>query len=159
MGHKKQLIFLLFLNFVFCSEKCVAKLLRNDKISNCSLALYYLIALKKMLCCVETSKQLLNVNSSMSFRQINFLLVFSLVSTQLNSVNCIKEENGSVLSVAVIGAGVSGLCSAKHAIAQGLNVTIFEQSEEIGGIWYYTDEVGKDQYGVDIHTSMYRELR
>lgn len=100
----------------------------------------------------------------MSFPQINIVLVFGLVSTQLNSINCInaipfKEENGSVLSVAVIGAGVSGLCSAKHAIAQGLNVTIFEQSEQIGGIWYYTDEVGKDQYGVDIHTSMYQELR
>lgn len=71
----------------------------------------------------------------------------------------VSRSNSSVLSVAVVGAGVSGLCSAKHAIAQGFNVTVFEQTEEIGGIWFYTDEIGKDQYGVGIHTSMYQELR
>lgn len=64
-----------------------------------------------------------------------------------------------ILNVAVIGAGHAGLCSAKHALDYGYNVTVYEQTEQIGGIWYYTDQVGKDKYGVDIHSPMYQELR
>lgn len=64
-----------------------------------------------------------------------------------------------VLKVAIIGAGQAGLCSAKRAIDEGFNVTIYEQSEHIGGIWHYTEKTGKDQYGINIHTAMYQELR
>lgn len=63
------------------------------------------------------------------------------------------------LNIAVIGAGITGLCSAKNSIEQGHNVTLFEQSEEIGGNWYYTNQTGKDKYGVRIHTGMYDGLR
>lgn len=61
--------------------------------------------------------------------------------------------------VCVIGAGTAGLCGAKHAIAAGLNVTVFEQSNTVGGTWVYTDEVGKNDYGLSVHTSMYKGLR
>lgn len=64
-----------------------------------------------------------------------------------------------VLSVAIIGAGQAGLCSAKRSIEEGFNVTIYEQSEHLGGIWHYVEETGKDQYGVEIHTAMYQGLR
>lgn len=63
------------------------------------------------------------------------------------------------LNVAVIGAGTAGLCSAKRSIEYGFNVTIYEQNDEIGGIWCYTDETGKNKYGVNIHTAMYQGLR
>ncbi|XP_037049486.1 senecionine N-oxygenase-like isoform X1 [Bradysia coprophila] len=65
----------------------------------------------------------------------------------------------SVSNVAVIGAGTSGLCAAKHCLQQGFQVTVYEQNDTIGGIWYYTDDVGKDKFGVAIHTPMYQELR
>lgn len=65
----------------------------------------------------------------------------------------------SVLNVAVIGAGTSGLCAAKHSIDEGFNVTIYEQGEQFGGIWWYTDKTGKDEYGVNVHTAMYKGLR
>ncbi|KAL4783539.1 cytochrome P450 [Aspergillus varians] len=38
-------------------------------------------------------------------------------------------------AVAVIGAGVSGLTAAKHLRSFGLDVTVFERSSEVGGIW------------------------
>lgn len=64
-----------------------------------------------------------------------------------------------VLKVAVIGAGAAGLCSAKRAAEEGFKVTVYEQSEHLGGQWCYIDQTGKDQYGVNIHTAMYRGLR
>lgn len=65
----------------------------------------------------------------------------------------------SVLNIAVIGAGTSGLCAAKYALQQGFKVTVYEQTETIGGTWWYTDKTGKDQYGINIHTAMYQGLR
>lgn len=63
-----------------------------------------------------------------------------------------------VSSIAVIGAGTAGLCSAKHALAAGLQVVVFEQADQVGGTWIYTDEVSTDSQGVAIHTSMYQGL-
>ncbi|XP_031632720.1 dimethylaniline monooxygenase [N-oxide-forming] 3-like [Contarinia nasturtii] len=63
------------------------------------------------------------------------------------------------LNIVVIGAGASGLASAKNAIDEGHNVTVYEQGETLGGIWFYTDATGKDQYGKDIYTPMYQGLR
>ena len=61
--------------------------------------------------------------------------------------------------VAVIGAGMSGLCSARHALANRMEVTIFEQTSQLGGTWVYTEATGQDEFGLDIHTSMYHGLR
>lgn len=63
------------------------------------------------------------------------------------------------LDIAVIGAGTAGLCSAKHSLALGFNVTIYEQNDQIGGIWCYTDKTGNDQYGINVDTAMYKGLR
>jgi cation diffusion facilitator CzcD-associated flavoprotein CzcO len=38
--------------------------------------------------------------------------------------------------VAVIGAGVSGLTSARHLKAAGLDVVVYERSSASGGIWF-----------------------
>src|SRR6187200_3454896 len=40
--------------------------------------------------------------------------------------------------VAVIGAGPSGLLTAKHALEAGFEVTVFEASGELGGQWHTT---------------------
>lgn len=64
-----------------------------------------------------------------------------------------------ILKIAVFGAGTSGLCAAKHAISVGFNVTIYEQSEQLGGIWWYTDKTGKDEYNINVHTAMYKGSR
>jgi cation diffusion facilitator CzcD-associated flavoprotein CzcO len=38
--------------------------------------------------------------------------------------------------VAVIGAGVSGLASARHLKAAGLEVVVYERSSVSGGVWF-----------------------
>ncbi|XP_059607412.1 senecionine N-oxygenase-like [Phlebotomus argentipes] len=63
------------------------------------------------------------------------------------------------MKVVVIGAGTGGLCAAKNSLQAGLEVTVFEQTGEIGGTWVFRDEVGKDEFGLDIHSSMYRGLK
>lgn len=70
----------------------------------------------------------------------------------LLSVDCKK-------SVAVIGAGTAGLCAAKHGLANDFEVTVFEQAKALGGTWVYTDNIGKDEYGMDVHSSMYQGLQ
>lgn len=59
----------------------------------------------------------------------------------------------------VIGAGTAGLAAAKRILETGAEVIVFEQTDQLGGTWNYTDSVGKDKYGLDIHTSMYQGLR
>jgi hypothetical protein len=39
--------------------------------------------------------------------------------------------------VAVIGAGVSGITTAKHLKDVGINAVVFERSSRIGGNWLY----------------------
>lgn len=63
------------------------------------------------------------------------------------------------MKLCVIGAGAAGLCAAKYGIDFGCEVTVFEQTDQIGGTWVYTDEVGQDKNGLDVHSSMYQGLR
>lgn len=65
----------------------------------------------------------------------------------------------SSLKIAVIGAGPSGLSAGKNSIEQGHNVTIFEQNGDLGGVWHYDENVGKNEYGINIHSAMYEGLR
>lgn len=85
-------------------------------------------------------------------------LLLGLVINRIDA-KAIDDIKSNALTVAVIGAGPSGLCSAKHSLDQGYNVTVYEQAEEIGGAWYYTDEIGYDKYGVKIQTAMYQGLK
>ena len=39
--------------------------------------------------------------------------------------------------VAVIGAGISGVNTAGHLLKEGLDVTVFEKSAVVGGVWAY----------------------
>ncbi len=80
------------------------------------------------------------------------VVLFGVISILI----CCSE---SAQNIAIIGTGPSGLVAAKYAIEQGFNVTVFEQNEAIGGVWWYTDEVGTNKYGLPIHTSMYKGLR
>ncbi|XP_055532493.1 senecionine N-oxygenase-like [Wyeomyia smithii] len=59
----------------------------------------------------------------------------------------------------IIGAGKAGIATARQVLESGGQVVLFEQTDQIGGTWNYTDAVGKDKYGLDIHTSMYQGLR
>ena len=59
----------------------------------------------------------------------------------------------AVGTVAIIGAGPSGLVSAKEALACGLDPTIFEQGDSLGGVW--KPNGGKTWEGMRINNSVF----
>jgi hypothetical protein len=67
------------------------------------------------------------------------------------------------LKAAVIGAGAAGLVCARELVRQNIDVTIFEKSGQVGGVWVYESKVDDDITGVDpgltVHTSLYDSLR
>jgi cation diffusion facilitator CzcD-associated flavoprotein CzcO len=40
-----------------------------------------------------------------------------------------------VQRVAIIGAGVAGLATARQLIARGIECTVFERTDRLGGVW------------------------
>lgn len=65
------------------------------------------------------------------------------------------------LQVVVIGAGAAGLCAGRHLISdpESFEFDIFEQQNDVGGTWRYSSRVGIDEYGLPVHSSMYKNLR
>lgn len=78
-----------------------------------------------------------------------------------SQASCIMQtnQNKKVRKIAIVGAGPSGLCCAKNAVDFGFDVTVYERNAEVGGTWIYTDRTGNDEYGMPIHSSMYKGLR
>ncbi|CAP38631.2 Protein CBG21932 [Caenorhabditis briggsae] len=54
--------------------------------------------------------------------------------------------------ICIIGAGAAGLVTARHAIKDGHQVEIFEQTDKVGGTWVYSEETG-------CHSSMYKIMK
>lgn len=66
--------------------------------------------------------------------------------------------------VAVIGAGVCGLVTARELQREGHQVVIFEKSNQLGGLWVYNPQVETDPLSLNpnreiIHSSLYKSLR
>lgn len=47
--------------------------------------------------------------------------------------------------VAIIGAGNGGVCTAKHMIQSGYDVTVYEAGSHVGGLWVYNNDNGRSQ--------------
>lgn len=65
-------------------------------------------------------------------------------------------------SVCIIGAGAAGLCALRHFTSRRDRfnpIVCYEQTDKLAGTWNYTDNTGTDEYGLPIHSSMYRDLR
>ena len=56
-----------------------------------------------------------------------------------------------IKTVGIVGAGVSGLVTAKTLLAQGLRCTLFERNQVLGGVW--TD--GYSNFGVQVQKELY----
>jgi cation diffusion facilitator CzcD-associated flavoprotein CzcO len=63
--------------------------------------------------------------------------------------------------VCVVGAGMSGLVSARELRREGHDVTVMEQSDGVGGQWLYDARTdASDPLGVaGVHSSIYASLR
>ncbi|XP_069139282.1 uncharacterized protein [Argopecten irradians] len=63
-------------------------------------------------------------------------------------------------SVAIIGAGVSGLCAIKNLLAENgkIRPKAFERNSRIGGTWVYSEKT-VDAFGLPEHSCLYQNLR
>jgi cation diffusion facilitator CzcD-associated flavoprotein CzcO len=57
--------------------------------------------------------------------------------------------------VGIIGAGEAGLVTAKELMQHGLEVSIFEKSDHVGGVWKYSP--GSVMYA-SLRTNLPREI-
>lgn len=53
------------------------------------------------------------------------------------------QYESPIRTVAVIGAGVSGVPATRHLREAGLEVTVFERQSKAGGIWNWSPEITK----------------
>jgi dimethylaniline monooxygenase (N-oxide forming) len=60
--------------------------------------------------------------------------------------------------VAVIGAGASGICMAKHLIESGVDITVFEAGTQIGGLWVFENDSGCSPAYKTLHINSPRSL-
>lgn len=67
----------------------------------------------------------------------------TLGTTMASPASPASPARFDVKSVAVIGAGPSGLSAARYLRAQGTfdRIVIFEKQDEVGGVWYYNAKV------------------
>lgn len=63
------------------------------------------------------------------------------------------------MKIAIIGAGVAGLASARRCLENGFECVVFERTKGVGGTWVYDERIGHDEFGLPIHTSMYKCLK
>ncbi|XP_067156769.1 flavin-containing monooxygenase 3-like isoform X1 [Apteryx mantelli] len=65
-----------------------------------------------------------------------------------------------VRRVAIVGAGVSGLAAIRCCREDGLEPTCFERSEDIGGLWHYTEhaEEGRASIYRTVFTNSCKEM-
>lgn len=78
-------------------------------------------------------------------RRHNQPAVFELIFIpDMPLLNQQEHPFGPGRTVAVIGAGISGVCAAAHLLKQGLGVTVFERSSIAGGVWHYDERVPDD---------------
>jgi cation diffusion facilitator CzcD-associated flavoprotein CzcO len=54
------------------------------------------------------------------------------------------SDEKRVKRVAVVGAGISGVCSAAHLLRLGLDVTLFERSSIAGGVWHHDSRTARE---------------
>jgi dimethylaniline monooxygenase (N-oxide forming) len=57
-----------------------------------------------------------------------------------------------VKRVGIIGAGVAGLATAKTLLAQGLDCTVYERGDRLGGVW----ADGYSNFGVQVQKELYQ---
>nr|KAF6316235.1 hypothetical protein mPipKuh1_008738 [Pipistrellus kuhlii] len=62
--------------------------------------------------------------------------------------------------VAGIGAGVSGLASIRCCLKEGLELTCFERSNDVGGLWEFSEHVEEDRASIypSVFTNSSKEM-
>lgn len=68
--------------------------------------------------------------------------------------------SGIKKNLCVVGAGAAGLCALRHFNTKSdlFNIECYEQTDNIGGTWKYDQNIGFDDDGLPVHSSMYKNL-
>lgn len=73
---------------------------------------------------------------------LDFIIKYLSSDNTMGSANTgdIESPRGlvpdGINDIAIIGAGISGISAAAHLLRIGLNVTVFERTKVIGGVWH-----------------------
>ena len=67
------------------------------------------------------------------------------------TVAATSTPSGGRQRVANIGAGAAGLCAARHMLAKGMDVAVFEHGSCIGGLWAYENDNGSSPAYKSLH--------
>lgn len=81
-------------------------------------------------------------------REEDFDEIIKLLSPPQGIEKIASKEQGKKFKIAIVGAGLSGLCAAYELNKIGCDITIFEASNKIGGrVKTYFFDKSKNQYG------------
>lgn len=53
------------------------------------------------------------------------------------------------------------MCAGRHLVSDPdkFKFDIYEQQTAVGGTWRFSEQIGNDEYGLPVHSSMYKNLR
>ncbi|KZT65513.1 FAD/NAD(P)-binding domain-containing protein [Daedalea quercina L-15889] len=81
-----------------------------------------------------------------------FYILIELVIISLFKPPVPPRNFKSRARIAVVGAGLTGVSTAAHAIAHGFDVVIYDQNESVGGIWSHVNATS----GLQLNSLLYR---
>ncbi len=61
-------------------------------------------------------------------------------------------------SIGIVGAGAAGICGARHMLAQGFDVTLYEIGSHIGGMWVFKNDNNRSSAYKTLHINTARDL-
>lgn len=69
-----------------------------------------------------------------------------------------NTENGAERRACVIGAGASGVISAKNLLSLGFDVTVYEAGSYVGGVWKYDNDNGYSVAYRNLHVNSEKRI-
>ncbi|KAH9636622.1 hypothetical protein HF086_003440 [Spodoptera exigua] len=88
------------------------------------------------------------------FRKYSFVFIVLSLQICLSYSAVVKTKR-----VCVVGAGIAGISAARYLKEEGIDFTVYESTQYVGGTWRFDPRVGTDENGLPLHTSMYKNLR